>query len=207
MIRRLILAPHCDDETLGCGGLLAKYGPECAVVVASQPDDTRYAEFKAAQRILGYAESYVLGLQDGYVGADMHSLVAVLDEVVAKWQPIEMYVPFPSMHQDHVALYEGGLRAGRLSMTEGHHFTPSVFVYDVAAYDVDLYPSDLKWNVFEALTEGQVDRKVQALECYASQSVTGPHPVNLVKQQAQATGASRRVEYAEPYAVVRAVRP
>jgi N-acetylglucosamine malate deacetylase 1 len=32
-MKRLVLAPHCDDETLGCGGLLAKYPDECGVVV------------------------------------------------------------------------------------------------------------------------------------------------------------------------------
>ncbi|MBO4323765.1 MAG: PIG-L family deacetylase [Clostridia bacterium] len=31
----LIVAPHPDDETLGCGGLLAKYGPQCDVLLVS----------------------------------------------------------------------------------------------------------------------------------------------------------------------------
>lgn len=31
--RILIVAPHQDDETFGCGGLLAKYGPQCDVLL------------------------------------------------------------------------------------------------------------------------------------------------------------------------------
>ena len=31
-MRRLVLAPHMDDESLGCGGLLAKFPTECTVV-------------------------------------------------------------------------------------------------------------------------------------------------------------------------------
>jgi LmbE family N-acetylglucosaminyl deacetylase len=206
MIKRLVVAPHCDDETLGCGGLLAKYPDESAVVVVAQPDDTRFAEFKLAQSVLGYAESYIVGMPDGDVGNDMHALVGALDEVVAKFQPQEMYLPFPSTHQDHIAVYEAGMRAGRLSMTPGHHFTPSIYVYDVAAYDLTLYPSNLTWNVFESLGVEHIDQKVAALSCYASQAVTGPHPVNSMKQQSGVLGASRQVAWAEQYALVRKVR-
>lgn len=31
----LIVAPHPDDETLGCGGLLAKYGKQCDVLLVT----------------------------------------------------------------------------------------------------------------------------------------------------------------------------
>ena len=29
----LIVSPHPDDETIGCGGLLAKYGPQCDILM------------------------------------------------------------------------------------------------------------------------------------------------------------------------------
>jgi LmbE family N-acetylglucosaminyl deacetylase len=205
-VKRLVLAPHCDDETLGCGGLLAKHPDECVVVVCAAPNEVRRKEFEVAREILGYDEALFLGLEDGNIGADMHALVGLLDEVVADLRPQEMYLPFPSMHQDHIAVYEAGVRAGRLSMSEGHWFTPSLFVYDVAAYDVVLYPTDLRWNVFESLDEEHIDRKVDALSAYSSQAVTGPHPINSVKQQAGVIGNARQVSWAEPYALVRKVR-
>ena len=188
------------------GGLLAKYPDECGVVVCSEPDEVRRKEFEVAQEILGYATSAFLGLPDGNIGADMHHLVGLLDEVVARYQPQELYLPFPSMHQDHVAVYEAGMRAGRLSMSEGHWFTPSLYIYDVAAYDVVLYPTDLTWNVFESLSEEHIDRKVDALSAYSSQAVTGPHPINSIKQQAAVVGNARQVAWAEPYALKRKVR-
>jgi LmbE family N-acetylglucosaminyl deacetylase len=201
-----VVAPHCDDETLGCGGLLAKYADSCGVVILAAADTVREKEFLRAQEILGYAKSCFLGIPDGSISVDQRGLVRALDEVLADWQPHELYVPFPSMHQDHIAAYEGGMRAARLSMTEGHHYTPSVFVYDVAVYDTLLYPTNLKWDVFEALDEEQIDRKVEALEAYASQAVTGPHPANTAKQQAHVLGAAQKVAYAEQYALQRQVR-
>jgi LmbE family N-acetylglucosaminyl deacetylase len=119
-VMRAILAPHCDDETLGCGGLLAKYPDESGVIVLTGPDTVRGKEFFRAQEILGYQVA--------------HSLV------------------------------------------------------------------------FESLSEDQIDRKVEALEAYASQSVTGPHPVNSIKQMAHAIGAARQITWAEQYALVRQVR-
>lgn len=205
-MRRVVLAPHCDDETLGCGGLLAKYPDQSSVVVMAMPDDVRRKEFHVAKDILGYRSAMFLGLRDGHVGDDMHDLVAILDQVVSSMEPEELYLPFPSMHQDHIAVYEAGIRAGRLSMTEGHWFTPSLFVYDVAAYDVALYPTNLEWNTFEALSEESIDKKVDALGCYASQAVTGPHPINSVKQQAAVIGHARQLDWAESYALVRGVR-
>lgn len=205
-MNRVVVAPHCDDETLGCGGLLSKYPDESAVVVIATPDDVRRKEFEMAKEILGYRSALFLGLDDGNIGEDMHALVGILDRVVSDLQPDEMYLPFPSIHQDHIAAYEAGIRAGRLSMSAGHWFTPSLYVYDVAAYDLSLYPTNLEWNVFEALGEDSIDRKVEALRAYASQAVTGPHPVNSVKELAAVIGHARQVPWAEPYSLVRGVR-
>lgn len=205
-MNRLVIAPHCDDEVLGCGGLLAKYPEECAVVVLAHPDEVRHKEFEAARAVLGYETVRFFDIADGYVGADMTRLVGALDALVAELRPDELYMPYPSMHQDHIAGYEAGVRVGRLSMNSAHWFTPSLYVYDVTAYDVALYPTDLQWNVFEALDEDVIDRKVEAVALYASQTVMGPHPANTLKAHAAAVGSARQVPWAEAYALVRAVR-
>lgn len=203
---RLVIAPHADDEVMGCGGLLAKYPEECSVVVCAAMDAEREGEFASAMRVLGYAGCVMLGLPDGRVGDDMPALVTTLDRVLDRIRPDEVYLPFPSMHQDHVAVYEAGMRACRLSMKEEHWFPSDVLVYDIAAYDVNLYPSDLRWNVFEPLDWEQVSAKSMAVKAYDSQIAAGAHPVNGVREAAHATGAARGLDYAEQYALVRSVR-
>lgn len=205
-VSKLILAPHCDDEALGCGGLLAKYPDECAVIVATKPDPIRELEFERAREVLGYSFSRQLGFEDGYLSDDMRALVSALDREIAELRPAELYLPYPSVHQDHVGLYEAGIRAGRLSMSPHHWFVPSIYVYDVAAYDINLYPTNLKWDHFEALTEAQAQQKVAAIKGYSSQAVVGPHPINGILESAQSCGQARHVDYAEPFAVVRQVR-
>jgi LmbE family N-acetylglucosaminyl deacetylase len=147
-----------------------------------------------------------LGFDDGFLGSDMHGLVAAIDQVILDCQPEELYIPYPSTHQDHIALYEAGVRGGRLSMSPRHWFTPCLYVYDVAAYDINLYPSDLRWNIFEALSEEQIDKKIAAVEVYSSQAMVGPHPANGMKELAQAHGNARKLDWAEPFALVREVR-
>lgn len=205
-MRRLVIAPHMDDESLGCGGLLAKYPGECHVLVATDGDQTRRSEHAAAMEILGGVPTSTLGFEDGSTQHAMVDLVAAIDEVMAKYEPDEVYLPFPSLHQDHIAVYEAGMRSSRISMSPRHWVPDAVLVYDIAVYDVSLYPTDLRWNVFESLTEEQADLKAAACAAYASENPGGPHPMSSVKELAATVGQVRRIAYAEQYALVRQVR-
>ncbi len=205
-MKRLILAPHMDDEAMGCGGLLAKYPDECVVVTVADSGPVRSAEHAHAMEILGCTADRNLAFEDGETAAHMSALVAAIDEVMAEVRPDEVYLPFPSLHQDHITVYEAGMRACRVSMSVDHWFPPSVFVYDIAVYDVNLYPTDLRWNVFEALDEEQIDKKVAACQAYQSEIPTEIHPINSVRQLAASVGLVRLVAYAEQYALVRTIR-
>ena len=205
-MRRLVIAPHMDDESLGCGGLLAKYPDESTVVVVTQSGEERRAEHDAAMNVLGVSDVRCLEYDDGSTQHVMTDLVGRLDEVMADVRPDEVYLPFPSLHQDHIGVYEAGMRSARLSMSPGHWVPNSVLVYDIAVYDVSLYPSDLRWNVFEALTEEQADLKAAACAAYASENPGGAHPMNSIKEIAATVGHMRKVPYAEQYALVRQVR-
>lgn len=205
-MRRVILAPHMDDESLGCGGLLSKHAAECTVVTMTDSGPVRAAEFARAMEILGVTDSRHLSFPDTALGARMTEVVSALDDLFAELRPDEVYLPFPSLHQDHIAAYEAGMRAARASMSPAHWFPPTVLVYDIAVYDVNLHPSDLRWNVFEPLTESQADAKAAACAAYVSENPGGPHPMSSIKELAAAVGTVRLVPFAEQYALVRAVR-
>lgn len=203
---KLVVAPHMDDESLGCGGMLAKRPAESVVVVVADSGDVRAREHAAALSALGVEDSVRLGFPDGHVGDDQQALVQALDEVFAEHRPAEVYLPYPSLHQDHIAAYEAGMRACRASMSRAHWFPPSVYVYDIAAYDVNLYQSELRWNIFESLEEAHIDAKVAACLAYASEIPDDVHAMTSIKEMAIALGHARLVPYAEQYAVVRSIR-
>src|SRR5262245_16206106 len=147
-MRRVVVAPPMDDESLGCGGLLAKYAGECLVVTMTDSGPLRAKEQGKAMAALGISNVLNLGFEDGQLPQRMTEAVGALDAALADFRPDELYLPYPSLHQDHIATYEAGMRSSRISMDADHWFPATVLVYDISVYDVNLYPTDLRWNVF-----------------------------------------------------------
>src|SRR6478735_1986311 len=112
-MRRLVVAPHMDDESLGCGGLRAKQPDDCTIVVVTDSGEERAREHANALRLLGVRDSITVGMPDGEVSGQMTRLVTALDDLFVELRPDEVYLPFPSLHQDHIAVYEAGMRACR----------------------------------------------------------------------------------------------
>jgi N-acetylglucosamine malate deacetylase 1 len=131
--RVLVLAPHPDDETLGCGGLvhlLSVAGAEVSVVVltdggagdpASKGDraaneaivSVRRQEMAAAASVLGVAEIVHLDLPDGELQASDEA-VGLLRGKLQEMNPDLVLLPFPTdQHPDHFETNVLFVRAGR----------------------------------------------------------------------------------------------
>jgi LmbE family N-acetylglucosaminyl deacetylase len=129
----LVLAPHPDDESLGCGATIARKraaGTRVTVAFAadgrsSHPSSRqvsqdelvrrRAAEGRSACRILGVpdAEVHVLGLPDRTLGARQAELTRCLDQLIAAVCPEEILVASRLDHNvDHQALAQA-LYAGQ----------------------------------------------------------------------------------------------
>lgn len=124
----LCLAPHPDDEVLGCFGALTRHvgqGDQVRVVVATDGafgvvDSEKYAyacvrqaESRAAARLSGYPEPIFWGLPDRGVAADealIGRIEAEIEEVGATW----IYTPsWWEIHPDHSALAMAATEATR----------------------------------------------------------------------------------------------
>jgi len=127
--RTVVVAPHADDESLACGGLLAllaRAGVEAAVVVvtdgaASHPGSRafpperlraqREAEAREAVRVLGHGgRVYLLGLPDGAVPAPASDAFAEaagrLAALLAEIGPETVVAPWRrDPHPDHEAAW------------------------------------------------------------------------------------------------------
>jgi LmbE family N-acetylglucosaminyl deacetylase len=205
MPKRLIIAPHADDETLGCGGMIAKYPDECTVVILSDKGDGRMDEYHAARNILGYQHTLIAPFATGALALESRTVTSWLDKAIREVRPDMLYLPTPDAHQDHIAAYECGIRAGRLSYTNSAWYVPNIILYGVSSYSTPLYTTPYPMVKYEALTEAQIDRKVAAINAYASQIDGAFDPAELAKKHARYIGAKVNTEYAEEFAIAREV--
>ncbi len=121
--RVLVLAPHPDDETIGCGGTIARLaasGSEVRVVVASDGEATtdephardvgrrRRLQGVAACASLGVGPPVFLGLRDTGLRSQQDELIALLTDEVSDFQPDIVFAPWPlDAHVDHRSVATG----------------------------------------------------------------------------------------------------
>lgn len=114
-----VLAPHPDDEVLGCGGALCRHVAAGDRVIAvfltsgelglkSVPQEKawriREQEARAASRILGLAQVEFLRGPDWGVDAAKVELARALSVIIRRERPQLIYLPHPAdEHPDHQA--------------------------------------------------------------------------------------------------------
>jgi len=117
--RLLVLAPHPDDEAIGCGGVVSRHlrdGRRVHVVVATDGaaaggnDADREAESRSGLDLLagdggGQAELTFLRFRDLHLADDLDALQDRIAAIVRETRPNLVLVPSPiEIHPDHLAL-------------------------------------------------------------------------------------------------------
>src|SRR5207253_7141074 len=112
--RLLVLAPHPDDEAIGCGGLVAQHlreGRKVRVVIATSGAEAgdaaaREEESRRGLGLLGEGVDLELyRLPDRHLGQHSEELLAKLHNTMLGFAPDLIAVPSPiEIHPDHLAL-------------------------------------------------------------------------------------------------------
>lgn len=210
----LVVSPHADDETLGCGGLLAKakkYGAKTYVCVVSVGDlkhyvqnmkvttgKTREEELMSAMKVLKVDDCVIL-IKDSnrYMRLDampQRDLMELIEEdnklAINKLKPTLVALPHPSSNQDHVAVFHAGFAACRPHLPGKKWMPKTVIVYENpqcfwSTEDFHFYPT------FYVDITSTLSLKLKAYSCHASQVPQPPHPASLegVKKLAELRGS------------------
>jgi LmbE family N-acetylglucosaminyl deacetylase len=213
-----VIAPHPDDETLGCGGTIARFadqGTEVSVLIVSghlpplydeQAFETTQREALAALKIMGVARSVFLRIPATLVrDVPVAELNGKINGFIREVAPDMVLLPYPDRHIDHRIIFDACVVACR----PVHAAAPKI----VLAYET---LSETHWNVpgiepafvpeFFVDTTDYMAKKKAALECYASQINNAPsRSAEACTALAKFRGSQNGCGYAEAFKVVRIV--
>jgi LmbE family N-acetylglucosaminyl deacetylase len=141
-VRVLVISPHPDDESIGCGGALRKHveaGDAVRAVFLTSGEKgghgrseqetarVREREAQAAADVLGIGEREFFRLPDGAVRAT-RAAVLRLRESLVNWKPEVIYLPHAAeMHVDHRA----AARLLKQALSGLSRYHPRVLMYEI----------------------------------------------------------------------------
>jgi LmbE family N-acetylglucosaminyl deacetylase len=215
----LVIAPHADDDVIGCGGLIAKakeMEATVAVVLVTVADVNFYhrgivpaaerlREFEAAMTFLNVDETYVMcpGFEQRLDTVPKVELVSQFDEIIDKMDATHLFIPHPSFHQDHQAVFDAAYASLRPS-------PENVYPRVVACYE---YPQAF-WSqrevnggtMFVDIGE-HIEKKIEALMLHESQIRQDDHLFSpeSVRLWAAVRGRQAGLRYAEMFKILRMV--
>ena len=216
----LVIAPHADDEVLGCGGSINKLSASYNIIVlvmtnansgipekySKKFSNTIKKQALGAHKILGFKKSIffdfpVLGLQNvkNYLIADK------ITEVLSKIKPFVVFLPSKhDLNSDHRFIFEASLVAMR---------NPKLFkINKIFSYET---PSESDWgnelikaeklNYFIQLSNKNLNKKISAMKIFKSENKLNPHPRSKENLEALARVRGSYVfsEFAEAFSVIK----
>lgn len=202
--KKLIVAPHVDDEVLGCGGILDRnsFVYYCGIderKVSPDPGhripvEERMKELEATAQFLGFAyEVNRTSLVNFLVEQEM---IAELERVIGAVQPEAIFLPHPGYNQDHRTVSNAAQVA--LRPHDKNFFVKRILVYE-GIHDAAWSYVPFRPNYFVPI---DIERKLRAYGLQPSQ-VRSMRSPEMLRALARLRGAACNAEYAESFEVLR----
>ena len=213
----LVLSPHTDDQTLGCGGFLSKIKQEqgqTRVCLFSHggagikfvdneykkySNEQRLNNFRQATNILGVSKIYFFTnpeQQDVYHHrfdkVDRLQLIKFIQKSILDFQPDCLLIPNETYDQDHQFINKAAKAAIR-----AHFYSGAVLQYSTGN-------DNLESNFYVSLTQKQVETKLQAFSKYQSQNLKDHfYSLENIKNFLRRNGLFINEKFAESYKILR----
>ena len=165
-----VIAPHPDDETIGCGGAILKMIRQHIDVrillltdggngVRPHEDaEVREREFERAMEVLGIKHIYRFGFKDGKLAESYILMRNELENYIKKDRPRLIFAPYIfDFNKDHQCAVKALIELRKIMIST------DIMMYEV--WTPILYP-DYYINITE-----EYQNKKMAMQCYESQDI------------------------------------
>jgi LmbE family N-acetylglucosaminyl deacetylase len=219
MKRIIVVAPHADDETLGCGGTLLKHkntGDEINWLIFTSLDEKsglskeriagRRRAIEDVRKEYGFQEVVELPFPSVYVDTyPMGELVATISESFKKIRAEVVYLPYRGdIHSDHAVTFDA---VAACTKWFRYPCVKRVLAYEIASEtDTAINPDTnaFRANTFVDITP-YLDRKIQIMNIYACEMGDFPFPRSekALRALAAVRGMAAGFEAAEAFMLLR----
>lgn len=190
MVKVLVVAPHPDDETLGCGGSLLKHSQagdsiHWLIVTDTRNDqsfskefrENRLREINNVKDMFNFDEVKIFNFFPTTLDQlPKAELIGKFNEYFQELEPNIVYLPYGGdAHSDHKVVFEAAVACTKSFRNPS---VKSVRIYEtLSETDFGFNPDNngFKPNLFIDI-EDQLDKKIEILNIYASELKEPPFP-------------------------------
>ncbi len=216
----MVVAPHPDDEVLGCGGIIAKYsesGIHVYVLVVTRGTPKLYSaekienirkEARNAHSLLGVKETVFLDFPAPELDIiSMAEIAREISDVIKRFSITDLYIPHRGdIHGDHRVVFNACIIAAR---PVGNYTVKSIYAYETL--------SETEWAppfADDAFIPGKfvdvsttIEKKLEAMRCFKSQLREFPNPRSIETLTALSNFRGSTVGFlnAEAFMVIRVI--
>ncbi len=215
----VVVSPHPDDETLGCGGTMLRHTDQGDTVhwliVTHISEDLGFAAKRVNQReheIECVADQYgiatVTNLEYPTTRLDSEPIGDIVEAVGKLFTSIEpqiVYVPYRNdIHTDHAVVFDA---VAACTKSFRYPSIKRVLAYETLSeteFALDPDVGGFNPNVFVDVT-GRVEKKVEIMEIYDSEFGAHPFPRSegAIRAQASLRGSTSGFEAAEAFMLLK----
>lgn len=214
-MRIVVIAPHNDDEILGVGGTMAKYAKHghevivCEVTAGNLDDEMVQLQKREAlqsHKQLGVKNTIFMDLP--VVGLkELHTkdINGAFLEKMSQLKPDIVYIPHRGdMHIDHQCVVDAAMVALR---PVNQPQLKAIYAYETLSeteWNRPTVENAFMPNCWCDITE-EIDMKLDAMRCHASQLRQWPHPrsIEALEALAKLRGSTVCCKYAEAFMLIR----
>ncbi len=216
----LVVAPHPDDEVLGCGGTIAKYADNgdavyvaivtkgCEPLFPAEQVEAVRNECLKADKFLGVKETIFMDFPAAMIeDVSRYKFNEAFIQLVQKIKPDIVYIPHRGdMQLDHKMVVDAVMVALR---PKYQHIVKKIYAYETLSetgWDVPNITNEFIPTAYSDISEF-IEKKLKAMEIFTTQLSAYPDARSLgaVKALAMYRGATVNVDAAEAFVTIREI--